>query len=109
MARVSIARPMRISCCRSAAAKIERAGTQVTIVAYSIMVGVALAAAQKLAADGIDAEVINLRTLRPLDIGTVVESVKKTGRVITVEEGWALCRHRFGNHHAGDRTCVRLA
>jgi pyruvate dehydrogenase E1 component beta subunit len=69
-------------------AKIERAGTQVTIVAYSIMVGVALAAAERLAADGIDAEVINLRSLRPLDIGTVVESVKKTGRVITVEEGW---------------------
>ena len=69
-------------------AKIERAGTQVTIVAYSIMVGVALAAAETLAADGIDAEVINLRSLRPLDIATVVESVKKTGRVITVEEGW---------------------
>ena len=69
-------------------AKIERAGTQVTIVAYSIMVGVALAAAEKLATDGIDAEVINLRSLRPLDIGTLVESVKKTGRVITVEEGW---------------------
>ena len=69
-------------------AKIERAGTQVTIVAYSIMVGVALAAAEKLAADGIDAEVINLRTLRPLDIGTVVESVKKTSRLVTVEEGW---------------------
>ncbi len=69
-------------------AKIERAGSQVTIVAYSIMVGVALAAAETLAAEGIDAEVINLRTLRPLDIGTVVDSVKKTGRVITVEEGW---------------------
>jgi pyruvate dehydrogenase E1 component beta subunit len=69
-------------------AKIERAGTKVTLVAYSIMVGVALAAAEKLAADGIDAEVINLRSLRPLDIGTVVESVKKTGRVVTVEEGW---------------------
>ncbi len=69
-------------------AKIERAGTQVTIVAYSIMVGVALAAAEKLAADGIDAEVINLRTLRPLDTDTIIESVKKTGRVVTVEEGW---------------------
>ncbi len=69
-------------------AKIERAGTQVTIVAYSIMVGVALAAAETLSAEGIEAEVINLRSLRPLDIGTVVESVKKTGRVITVEEGW---------------------
>ncbi len=69
-------------------AKIERAGTQVTIVAYSIMVGVALAAAEKLAADGIDAEVINLRSLRPLDTGAIVESVKKTGRLVTVEEGW---------------------
>jgi pyruvate dehydrogenase E1 component beta subunit len=69
-------------------AKIERAGTKVTIVAYSIMVGVALAAAEKLAADGIDAEVINLRSLRPLDTSTIVESVKKTGRLVTVEEGW---------------------
>ena len=69
-------------------AKIERTGTQVTIVAYSIMVGVALAAAEKLAADGIDAEVINLRSLRPLDTDTIIESVKKTGRLVTVEEGW---------------------
>jgi pyruvate dehydrogenase E1 component beta subunit len=69
-------------------AKIEREGTQVTIVAYSIMVGVALKAAETLAAQGIEAEVINLRTLRPLDIGTVVESVKKTNRLVTVEEGW---------------------
>jgi len=69
-------------------AKIERAGTDVTIVAYSIEVGVALAAAQALAAAGIEAEVINLRTLRPLDIGTIVESVKKTNRLVTVEEGW---------------------
>ena len=69
-------------------AKIERAGTHVTIVAYSIMVGVALKAAEALAADGIEAEVINLRTLRPLDIGTVVESVKRTSRLVTVEEGW---------------------
>jgi pyruvate dehydrogenase E1 component beta subunit len=69
-------------------AKIERSGRHVTIVAYSIMVGVALSAAEALAADGIEAEVINLRTLRPLDIGTVVESVKKTNRLVTVEEGW---------------------
>jgi pyruvate dehydrogenase E1 component beta subunit len=69
-------------------AKIERAGAQVTIVAFSIMVGVALKAAELLAAQGIDAEVVNLRTLRPLDIGTVVESVKKTSRLVTVEEGW---------------------
>ncbi len=69
-------------------AKIERPGTHVTIVAYSIMVGVAIKAAEELAAQGIEAEVINLRSLRPLDIGTVVESVKKTSRLVTVEEGW---------------------
>ncbi len=69
-------------------AKVERAGTDVTLVALSIMVGVALKAAEALAEQGISAEVINLRTLRPLDIGTVVASVKKTGRIVTVEEGW---------------------
>jgi pyruvate dehydrogenase E1 component beta subunit len=69
-------------------AKIERAGTHVTIVAYSIMVGVALKAAEELAAQGIEAEVINLRSLRPLDTATIVESVKKTSRLVTVEEGW---------------------
>ena len=69
-------------------AKIERVGTKVTIVAYSIMVGVALKAAESLAEQGIEAEVINLRSLRPLDIGTIVESVKKTSRLVTVEEGW---------------------
>ena len=69
-------------------AKIERAGRHVTIVAYSIMVGVALRAADTLAGQGVEAEVINLRTLRPLDIGTVVESVKRTSRLVTVEEGW---------------------
>ena len=69
-------------------AKVERTGDRVTIVAYSVMVGVAMKAAEVLAGQGIEAEVINLRTLRPLDIGTVVESVKKTGRLVTVEEGW---------------------
>ena len=69
-------------------AKIERAGTHVTIVAFSAMVGVALEAAKLLAEQGIEAEVINLRTLRPLDTETVVESVKKTNRVVIVEEGW---------------------
>ena len=69
-------------------AKVERAGRHVTLVAFSISVGTALAAAEALAAEGIEAEVINLRTLRPLDIGTVVESVKKTNRLVTVEEGW---------------------
>ena len=69
-------------------AKIERPGTHVTIAAYSIMVGVALKAAETLAEQGIEAEVINLRSLRPLDTATVVESVKKTSRLVTVEEGW---------------------
>ena len=69
-------------------AKIERAGTHVTIVAFSIMVGVALKAAGALAAMGIEAEVINLRSLRPLDTETVIASVKKTSRLVTVEEGW---------------------
>jgi pyruvate dehydrogenase E1 component beta subunit len=69
-------------------AKIERAGSHVTIVAFSIMVGVALKAAEILAGQGIEAEVVNLRTLRPLDTATVVESVKKTSRVVIVEEGW---------------------
>ncbi len=69
-------------------AKIERPGTHVTIVAYSIMVGTALKAAETLAGQGIEAEVINLRTLRPLDTQTIVDSVKKTSRIVTVEEGW---------------------
>ncbi len=69
-------------------AKIERAGTDVTIVTFSIMVGTALEAAAKLAEQGIEAEVINLRTIRPLDTQTVVDSVKKTSRLVTVEEGW---------------------
>ncbi len=70
-------------------AKIERKGKDVTIVAFSIEVGLALKAAEKLAEEGIDAEVINLRTIRPLDIDTIVASVKKTNRLVTVEEGWA--------------------
>ncbi|ONG57311.1 pyruvate dehydrogenase complex E1 component subunit beta [Pseudoroseomonas deserti] len=70
-------------------AKIERQGKDVTIVAFSIEVGVALKAAEQLAEEGIDAEVINLRSIRPLDIDTIVASVKKTNRLVTVEEGWA--------------------
>ncbi|AFW02256.1 pyruvate dehydrogenase complex E1 component subunit beta [Gluconobacter oxydans] len=69
-------------------AKIEREGKDVTLVAFSIMVGVALDAAAKLAEEGIDAEVINLRTLRPLDTETIIKSVKKTNRIVSVEEGW---------------------
>ncbi|MBS0638818.1 MAG: pyruvate dehydrogenase complex E1 component subunit beta [Acetobacteraceae bacterium] len=69
-------------------AKVERSGRHVTIVAFSIMVGVAMKAADALAEQGIEAEVINLRSLRPLDTATVVASVQKTNRLVTVEEGW---------------------
>ncbi len=69
-------------------AKIERPGTDVTIVAFSIMVGLAMQAAEKLAELGVSAEVINLRTIRPLDTATIVDSVRKTNRLVTVEEGW---------------------
>jgi pyruvate dehydrogenase E1 component beta subunit len=70
-------------------ARIRRAGDAVTITAHARMVGLALEAAEVLAADGIEAEVIDLRSLRPLDHETIVESVKKTNRLVTVEEGWA--------------------
>jgi pyruvate dehydrogenase E1 component beta subunit len=70
-------------------ARIARAGDAVTIVAFSRMVQVALDAAAKLEGEGISAEVIDLRTLRPLDTETIVASVKKTNRIVTVEEGWA--------------------
>ncbi len=69
-------------------ALVRRQGTDVTLVAHSRMVGFALQAAERLAADGISAEVIDLRTLRPLDTDTVVESVKKTSRLVCCEEGW---------------------
>lgn len=69
-------------------AKVRREGTGVTIVAYSRMVGFALEAAELLAKDGVDAEVIDLRTIRPMDHETIVASVKKTNRLVTVEEGW---------------------
>ena len=69
-------------------AKVWRAGSHVTLVAYSRMVGFALQAAEALAADGIEAEVVDLRTLRPLDHDTVVQSVMKTHRLVTIEEGW---------------------
>jgi len=69
-------------------AKIERPGKDVTIVAFSIMVGKALQAAEELAKHGIDAEVINLRSLRPFDTETIVASIKKTNRLVSVEEGW---------------------
>ncbi|TAJ73266.1 MAG: pyruvate dehydrogenase complex E1 component subunit beta [Phenylobacterium sp.] len=69
-------------------AKVRRQGKDVTLVAYSRMVGFCLAAAEELAKDGIEAEVVDLRTIRPMDIDTVVESVRKTNRLVTVEEGW---------------------
>ncbi|GGG24468.1 pyruvate dehydrogenase complex E1 component subunit beta [Chelatococcus composti] len=69
-------------------ARIARAGSHVTIVAWSIGMTYALKAAEELAKEGIEAEVIDLRTLRPMDTDTIVESVKKTGRCVTVEEGW---------------------
>jgi pyruvate dehydrogenase E1 component beta subunit len=69
-------------------AKIVRPGDAVTITAFSRMVGVALIAAEELAKQGIEAEVIDLRTIRPLDTETIVNSVKRTNRLVTVEEGW---------------------
>jgi pyruvate dehydrogenase E1 component subunit beta len=70
-------------------AKIQREGSDVTIVSYSRGVKFALEAAETLAGEGISAEVVDLRTLRPMDVETVLASVKKTNRVVTVEEGWA--------------------
>ena len=72
-------------------ARVLRPGRDVTIVSFSIGVALALGAAEKLAADGIEAEVIDLRTLRPLDTETVIESVKRTNRIVSVEEGWPVC------------------
>ncbi len=69
-------------------AKILREGTDVTITAFSLMMGHAVAAADALAEIGISAEVIDLRTIRPLDVETIVTSVKKTNRLVSVEEGW---------------------
>jgi len=77
-------------------ARIARDGNDVTIVSFGIGMTYALAAADKLAEDGIDAEVIDLRTLRPLDYDTVLASVMKTNRMITVEEGWPVAS--IGNH-----------
>jgi pyruvate dehydrogenase E1 component beta subunit len=70
-------------------ARIARAGDGVTILAFSRMVQVALDAAEALAADGISAEVIDLRSLRPLDLDSIIASVKKTNRVVSIEEGWS--------------------
>lgn len=69
-------------------AKVRREGTDVTITAHSRMVGYALKAAEELAEIGISAEIIDLRTIRPLDTETIINSVKKTNRIVTAEEGW---------------------
>jgi len=72
-------------------AEVKRPGKDVTLIAHSKMVHVALEAAQELEGEGIDAEVIDPRTLRPLDTDTILQSVKKTNRVVVVEEGWYYC------------------
>jgi pyruvate dehydrogenase E1 component beta subunit len=72
-------------------AEVKRPGQDVTIVAYSKMLLIALEAAEELSKEGLQAEVIDPRTLKPLDLTTIVESVKKTGRLVIVEEGWRFC------------------
>jgi pyruvate dehydrogenase E1 component beta subunit len=83
-------------------ARVVRPGKDVTIVSWSRGMNYALEAAEKLAGEGIDAEVIDLRTLRPLDMPTVIESVKKTNRLVTVEEAWPVCS-------IGSEICARVA
>lgn len=70
-------------------AKVERVGKDVTFVAFSIAVTIAMEAAEALAKEGVEAEVINLRSLRPLDTETIIQSVRKTNRVVSIEEGWS--------------------
>ena len=69
-------------------ADVKREGKDVTIVSYNKMMKIALKAAEELAAEGIDAEVIDLRTIRPLDMDTIIESVKKTNRLVVIDESW---------------------
>jgi pyruvate dehydrogenase E1 component beta subunit len=83
-------------------ARIVKPGNGVTLVSYSISVGICEEAAAKLAEMGIDAEIIDLRTLRPLDIDTVLASVKKTNRIVTVEQAWPVCS-------IGSEVCSRVA
>jgi pyruvate dehydrogenase E1 component beta subunit len=83
-------------------ARVARTGRHATIVSYSRGMVYALEAAKRLAEEGIEAEVIDLRTLRPLDIATVVASVKKTNRIVTVEETWPVCS-------IGSEICARVA
>jgi pyruvate dehydrogenase E1 component beta subunit len=72
-------------------ARTVRSGNDVSIVSYSIGVGIALQAAEKLAEEGIEADIVDLRTLRPLDKAAVLESLSRTNRMIVVEEGWPTC------------------
>lgn len=72
-------------------AKVEREGNQVSVITFSRQVGIALEAAEILEKEGISVEVINLRTLRPLDREAIIRSVTKTHRLVTVEEGWPQC------------------
>ena len=83
-------------------ARIARVGTHVTIVSFARGMVYALDAAEKLAEEGIDAEVIDLRSLRPLDLATIIESVKKTNRLVTVEEAWPVCS-------VGSEICAQVA
>jgi pyruvate dehydrogenase E1 component beta subunit len=83
-------------------ARIARAGAHVTIVSFARGMVYALDAAEQLAGDGIEAEVIDLRSLRPLDIETVLESVRKTNRLVTVEEAWPVCS-------VGSEICAQVA
>jgi pyruvate dehydrogenase E1 component beta subunit len=71
-------------------AKVEKEGKHVTLVSHSRPVGFCLDAAQELEKEGISVEVINLRSIRPLDIDTILQSLKKTGRLVTVEGGWPM-------------------
>ena len=82
-------------------AKVRREGAHVTITAHSRMVGLALKAAEELSKEGIEAEVVDLRTLRPLDHETILESVRKTNRLVSVEEGW-------GPMGVGAEICARV-
>ena len=70
-------------------AKVEREGKDITIVSHSRSVGFSMKAAEELAKSGVSVEVVNLRSIRPLDVDTIVASIKKTNRLITVEGGWA--------------------
>ncbi|GGD25118.1 pyruvate dehydrogenase complex E1 component subunit beta [Aureimonas glaciei] len=81
-------------------ARIHRKGKDVTIVSFSIGMTYAIAAAEELAKEGIDCEIIDLRTIRPMDIETVVRSVQKTNRCVTVEQGWP--QSSIGSHIASE-------